>query len=137
MEILLEIAGVLLVALAVLHAFFPGHFKWRDELRSVSLLTRQIHYIHTFFIALILLLTGLLCMVDASDLLRTRLGRMVGLGLFVFWLCRMLIQFFGYSPALWRGKRLETAMHVLFSLLWLFFTVTFGLVAFAATAPQS
>jgi len=130
MQSLLEIAGALLVALALFHAFLPGHFKWRDELRSVTLLTRQIHYIHTFFIALTLLLTGLLCLADARELLHTPLGQKITLGLFVFWLCRLVIQFFGYSPALWKGKRFETAMHLLFSLLWVFFTLVFGFAAF-------
>jgi len=130
MQSLLEIAGALLVALALFHAFLPGHFKWRDELRSVTLLTRQIHYIHTFFIALTLLLTGLLCLAEARELLHTPLGQKITLGLFVFWLCRLVIQFFGYSPALWKGKRFETAMHLLFSLLWVFFTLVFGFSAF-------
>lgn len=129
MDTLLKTAGVLLVALALFHAVLPGYFKWRDELRGITLLTRQIHYIHTFFIGLTLLLMGLLCLTRSAELLHTPLGRSVCLGFAVFWLCRWVIQFFGYSASHWRGKRLETAVHVVFALLWTFFTAVFALAS--------
>ena len=130
MECLLKISGGILVGLALLHAFFPRHFKWKAELRSITLLTRQIHYVHTFFIALTILLFGLLCLINTSDLLHTPLGRQVCLGIAVFWGCRLFVQFFGYSSSLWKGKRFETTIHVVFSLLWIFLTSVFGLAAF-------
>ena len=129
MKTWLEINGSLLVALALLHAVFPRYFKWREDLRGASLLTRQILHVHTFFIALTVGLMGLLCLASTDALLSTPLGRQLCLGLFVFWLCRLLIQFFGYSSALWRGKRLETAAHVIFAGLWLNLTLCFGVAA--------
>lgn len=131
MESLLEFSGFLMIGLALVHAVFPRHFKWAEELRSITLLTRQIHYIHTFFIALTILLLGVLCLTNPSELLTTPLGRQVCIGIFVFWFCRLLIQFFGYSPSLWKGKRFETAVHILFALLWTFFSAVFGLAAFS------
>jgi hypothetical protein len=136
MEALLKIAGVILVGLAVLHAFFPTYFKWKDELRTITPLTRQIHYIHTFFIALIVLLNGLLYLTSTTELLTTALGHRISLGFSVFWACRLFLQFFGYSSSLWRGKLFETAMHVLFSLLWLFLTLVFGFAAFGPLHGQ-
>lgn len=130
MESLLEFSGILLIALALLHAIFPRYFKWREELRSITLLTRQIHYVHTFFIALIIFLIGLLCLTSAIDLMHTSLGRRISLGIFVFWVCRLFIQFFGYSSVLWKGKRFETAIHVLFVGLWAFLALVFGFTAF-------
>jgi hypothetical protein len=130
MELLLKISGVLSIGLALLHAFFPRHFKWREELAGITLLTRQIHYIHTFFIALTVLLLGLLSLTCSAELLHTSLGRKVSLGIFIFWLCRLVLQFFGYSSSHWKGKSFETVVHFLFSALWLFFTVIYGLAAF-------
>lgn len=130
MASLLEFSGVLLIALALLHAFFPRYFKWREELRSITPLTRQIHYVHTFFIALVILLIGLLCLTSSADLLDTALGRKIAFGIFVFWACRLFVQFFGYSSALWKGKPFETAVHIVFSCLWVFLCITFGLAAF-------
>jgi hypothetical protein len=130
MDALLKVAGGILLGLAVLHAFFPTYFKWKDELSTITPLTRQIHYIHTFFIALTVLLNGLLYLTCTTDLLTTPLGHRISLGFFIFWACRLILQFFGYSSSLWRGKPFETVMHFLFSLLWFFLTAVFGLAAF-------
>jgi len=130
MESLLRISGILMIGLALLHVIFPRYFKWKEELRSITLLTRQVHYIHTFFIGLIVLLMGALCIGSASELLTTTLGRQVCFGLFIFWFCRLMVQFFGYSSSHWKGKSFETAVHVVFSLFWMFLSVVFGLAAF-------
>jgi hypothetical protein len=39
------------------------------------------------------------------------------------------VQLFGYSATLWKGKLFETVMHVLFTLLWAYVSVIFGMVA--------
>jgi hypothetical protein len=125
MEIYFKVAGVLLIVLSALHAVFPKYFKWEAELIFLSLVNRQMFYIHTFFIALLLLLMGLLCLTSAPELINTSLGKKVSLGLAVFWLARLVIQFFGYSSELWRGKKFETSIHILFSVLWMYFCWVF------------
>ena len=77
-------------------------------------------YVHTFFIALVVLLMGVFCIYATND--------MVCFGLFVFWLVRLVFQFFVYSSKLWKGKRFETCVHVAFSALWVYFTTIFFLV---------
>ncbi len=128
MQLQLEFIGALLVVLALLHGGFARYFGWRREFATVSLINRQMMYVHTFFIALAVLLMGLLCLTSAAELVGTALGRRVALGLGVFWLARLLVQFFGYSATLWRGKRFETVIHVLFSLLWAYLSGVFLLV---------
>ena len=125
MEINLQIAGLVQIALALLHGAFPKRFRWKEEFSSVSLLSRQIMYVHTLFVALVVFLMGVLCFTSAPDLVSTSLGKRVCLGLAVFWGVRLVIQFFGYSSELWRGKRLETSIHVIFSILWVYLTATF------------
>ncbi len=125
MEIHFKVAGALLIALSALHAVFPKYFKWEAELISLSLINRQMFYIHTFFIALLLLLMGLLCLTSAPELINTSLGKKVSLGLAMFWLARLAIQFFGYSSELWKGKKFETGIHILFSVLWIYFCWVF------------
>lgn len=129
MKPVLEITGGLLIGLALLHVFFPRYFRWREETSGCGLLTRQILHVHTFFIGLTVFLIGLLCLTSADELLHTALGRRITLGLAVFWGIRLLVQFFGYSPELWRGKPFETAMHILFSILWLYLTSVFVLAS--------
>ncbi|MEQ1732530.1 MAG: hypothetical protein ABL940_02600 [Bacteroidia bacterium] len=125
MELHLHIIGVLLTVLAVVHIGFPTYFKWKTELKHLSLINLEMMYVHTFFVALIVLLMGLLCITSAHELITTPLGNKIVLGLCVFWTTRLFIQFFGYSSALWKGKLFETSMHILFSVLWAYVSVVF------------
>lgn len=127
MELHLNIVGWLMVLLAIVHIAFPRRFDWKKECGSLSLINRQMMYIHTFFIGLVVLLMGILCISAAHELANTSLGQKVSLGLFVFWVTRLIVQFFGYSSKLWRGKKFETFMHILFSLLWSYFSIVFFL----------
>jgi|TARA_B110000967_G_C18849947_1_gene544083 hypothetical protein len=125
MEIHFKIIGILLIALAFVHIVFPKYFNWDKELKSLSLINRQMMTVHTFFIALTVLLMGLLCLTSSAQLIETNLGKKISLGLGVFWTVRLVIQFFGYSSDLWKGKKFETFMHIIFSLLWTYLSIIF------------
>ncbi|KUG07269.1 hypothetical protein [Solirubrum puertoriconensis] len=129
MEQGLKIAGGLLVVLAMVHAGFPRYFRWTTQFASVSLINRQMMYIHTLFIALVLLLMGLLCLTSAPELTGTAFGRKIALGCGVFWLVRLVVQFVGYSPSLWRGKPFETAAHLGLTMLWMYLSAVFLMAA--------
>jgi hypothetical protein len=129
MHLHLKILGVLLVGLALLHIVFPRYFRWKTTTSSLEQVTREILYVHTFFIALTVLLMGLLCLSSTQLLLTTPLGHRICLGLAVFWTLRLLFQFFGYSAQLWKGKRFETLVHIAFSGLWLYLSTVFWLAA--------
>jgi hypothetical protein len=128
MEIHLRIIGVLLILLALIHFSFEKYFDWKRELSSLSIMNRQMMYVHSFFIALTVLLMGVLCLASAEELAGSHLGKQVALGVAVFWIIRLVIQFFGYSSKIWKGKRFETGIHILFSLFWLYLSVVFLLV---------
>ncbi|MBI3234965.1 MAG: hypothetical protein HYZ42_13180 [Bacteroidetes bacterium] len=128
MEIHIRIIGVLFIVLAFVHAIFPKYFNWKKELSSLSLINQQLMTIHTFFIALTVLLMGVLCLTSSHDLIYTPLGQKISLGLALFWTIRLIFQFFGYSPELWRNKPFETAVHYIFAVLWLYISVVFGVV---------
>ena len=121
----LKIIGGLFILLAFLHIFFPRYFAWKQELSPLSLINRQMMYVHLFFIALLVFLLGLLCLTSADALLNTQLGKRISLGLGLFWAIRLYVQFFVYSPKLWKGKRFETSMHILFSLFWAYVSTIF------------
>ena len=57
-RISIEIAGVLMIILSAVHLVFPRYFNWRTELSGLSLINRQVMYMHTFFIGFIVLLMG-------------------------------------------------------------------------------
>ena len=129
MNIHLHIIGSLLTLLAVIHIIFPKYFNWNKELKSLSLINRQMMMVHTFFIAFIVLLMGLLCLTSSSELIETSLGRKISFGLALFWVIRLIFQLFIYSSKLWRGKKFETTVHIVFTLLWIYFGSVFIIIS--------
>ena len=124
----LRVVGGLMALLAVVNLFVPGRFNWREELSRVSLLNRQIFQAHTVFIVLLIALMSALFLTCAEALLEpTRLSRAVLIGLTIFWGLRALMQWFFYSPQVWRGNRFNTVMHGVFSLGWIYVTSVCGL----------
>jgi hypothetical protein len=123
----LQIVGVLLLTLGSGHFFFGRYFGWNEELASLSLLTRQVFFVHSFFIALILALLGI-CSVFYADTLLTpnALSPVLLAGIVVFWVSRLLVQLFVYDSRIWRGRRFYTAMHIVFSLMWTYFVATYS-----------
>ncbi len=125
MEIHFKIIGILLIALALIHIIFPRYFNWKEELKSLSLMNRQMMGVHTFFIAFTIFFMGVLCLTSTNELIQTKLGKTITFGFGVFWTTRLFIQFLGYSSALWKGKKFETTVHILFTLLWIYLSVVF------------
>ena len=116
--------------LALIHVGFPNHFKWKTELASLSIMNRQMMYVHSFFIALVVFLMGLLSFTSYEELIGTPFGKKISLGIGFFWVIRMAVQFFVYSPKLWKGKTVETIVHVFFSLFWIYTSLVFILISF-------
>lgn len=125
MELYLKITGILLIILAFIHAGFPKYFNWKGELSSLSIINRQMMYFHMFFIAFAVFLMGVLCLTCSKELLTTTLGKKISLGIGIFWVVRLVVQFVGYSSKTWKGKPFETSMHILFSILWVYISGIF------------
>ena len=125
METHLKIIGILLMSLALMHLIFPKYFNWKEELQSLSLINKQLMIVHTFFIALGVFLMGLLCLTSTTELIETELGKTISFGFGFFWSIRLIIQFWGYSSKLWKGKSFETIIHVVCSGLWMYLSTIF------------
>jgi hypothetical protein len=128
MEFHLKITGVILILLAFVHIIFPKYFNWKNDLKSVSLINKEMVYVHTFFIAATVLLMGILCICCTADLINTRLGKQISFGLFIFWGLRLACQIFIYSASHWKTKIFETVIHILFLLLWAYFALVFYII---------
>jgi hypothetical protein len=123
----LKVVGVLLVALGLAHSLFGRYFNWKQELAPLSLLTRQVFQVHGFFIALVVAMMGVCSLFYTTALLASGdLSRVVLTGFLVFWLSRLAIQLFVYDPAIWRGRRFYTFMHVVFTIFWIYVVLTYG-----------
>lgn len=130
MIVQLKIIGVLLLVLSLLHIGFSKYFNWKLELKSLSLINKQMMQVHTFFIALVVFLFGLLCLTSSNELVSTVFGRKISLGLGVFWTIRLIFQVFIYSSKLWKGKKFETIMHILFTMFWIYMSSVFFIIYF-------
>jgi hypothetical protein len=128
MELHLKTIGLLCIGMGLIHVIFPKYFNWEKDLQSISLINKQLMYVHAFFIGLIVLLIGVFCIYSSEDIIHTKLGKQLALGLFIFWFIRLLFQFFVYSPKLWKGKLFETSVHIIFSCLWTYFSSVFFLI---------
>ena len=122
----LRLAGALLLCLAAAHVVLPRALGWSVELQSVSLMTRQVSYVHTYFIGLLCALFGLAGTVLATDLLTPdRLARAVLIGAIAVWGSRLLAELCIFDSSLWRGNTLTVLGHVAFVLLWTYQTLVF------------
>jgi hypothetical protein len=130
----LRVVGLIMAALVVVNLAIPHRFAWRVELSRLSLLNRQIFTAHAIFLVLTLALFAVLLLFYGPDLLTpTPLSRALLGGLTIFWGLRMLMQWWFYSPQIWRGHRFNTAMHYLFSAVWMYVTAVCA-AAWAAAA---
>jgi hypothetical protein len=128
MDLHLKLIGIILIVLASIHIVFPKYFNWGEELKRLSLINKQMMHIHTFFIALVVLLMGIFCLGSSSELIETPLGKKICFGLSIFWFARLVVQFFGYSTILWRGKKKETFIHILFAIIWAYLSIVFFII---------
>jgi hypothetical protein len=122
-EIHLRAVGCLMLGIAALSVYVPRRFGWGAEIGRLTLLTRQVFVVHAAFVsvAVRLLFAG-----HAGAFTQPGpLPRAVLAGMLVLWGARLLAQWFYYDARLWRGNRLHTAMHVLFSGIYTYFVAVF------------
>jgi hypothetical protein len=116
----LRLAGAAMLVLAALYPIYPRRFGWRQQLRRVEPLTRQVFWVHVGFIVLLLVLQGVLLLafapvvVDGSPAATALL-----IGMLAFWSYRLIAQLLIYEPGLWQGNPLHTVVHLAFTALWL------------------
>jgi hypothetical protein len=126
LAILLRIAGAMLLLLAAMHGPISRGLKWSEESLLLSPVNAAIFRVHTLFICLILLLMGLPCIADPWVFLqRTRAGSWLAWTFAAFWTARLYVQLFVFPRTLWLGKRFETKVHFIFTVIWIFLAALF------------
>ncbi len=127
---LLRIAGAGLILLVIVHHPIGRHLKWREDAERLSPVNASIFRVHTFFICLVLVMMGLPCLFDPRVFLEpTRAGKWLAWSFSAFWAIRLYVQWFVYQADLWRGKRVETFVHLCFTLVWTALTALFAACA--------
>lgn len=127
LTLLLRIAGAGLILLAVLHVPIGRRLKWREDAARMTPVNASIFHVHTFFICLVLVMMALPCLLDPRVFIsQSRAGAWLAWSISAFWACRLYFQWFVYKPELWRGQRLQTAIHWSFTLIWTALTSLFA-----------
>ena len=124
----LRLIGACLIVQSFAHIHLHRRLKWREEAARMSPFNAAVFHVHIFFVCLVLVMMGLPLLVDPGLLLeKSRAGAWASWLLCIFWATRLWCQCVTYDPRWWQGLKFETAMHRLFTFVWLALTVIFGL----------
>ena len=114
------IAAAAQLLVAGLNLFLVRIMKWEEVVARMPQLVREVFNVHAWFITITLTIFGVVTIRFAGELAAgtNDLGRWLVAGIGIFWLIRWLIQFFYYNPSHWRGKRVETIVHIVLIFLY-------------------
>lgn len=126
----LRVAGAGLILLALLHIPISRELKWKEEGRLLSPMNESVFHVHAFFICLVLVIMGLPSLLSPQALLeKSQLGKWTAVCWSAFWFIRLYCQWFVYRSVLWKGNPRDTVIHYWFTLVWIYLTTVYGLVA--------
>jgi hypothetical protein len=98
LQSLIFVSGVLHFGTLVASAAVPQVLDWKAELGKLDLLSRQLIWVHGLFIVLTIIGFGVLTISCSGELaVRTPLARAVCGFIALFWLARLLVQFFVFD----------------------------------------
>jgi len=90
---LLFMCGLYNLAFAIFHIFFWKLFNWRRDLRKNHPANRAIIQILNIRLIYVFILFGLVYLLYPEDLINTKLGFFIMLGILGFWIGRTIEQF--------------------------------------------
>ncbi|MDT3405603.1 hypothetical protein [Mucilaginibacter terrae] len=125
---IVTVAGLAQIALVLGSVFIPHILKWKAALNGVQPLIKKLFWTYAVYILCINLSFGLLSALAAPDLVNgTKLATLVSAFITIYWLSRVLVQFFYFDrssfPTGWLYILGEVALVCLFIML----TLTYGL----------
>lgn len=92
-QVWIYICGLHSLLFAVFHMAFWRLFKWKTQLRKMSLVNRATMQVLNTRLIFIFLLFAFLCFVYPRELYATSLGQALLAGISLFWLGRLIEQF--------------------------------------------
>ena len=124
---LLLTAAVLQTILAILNLCLVRLMRWKQELRELPSLLREVFHVHAFFVSLTLAIFALLTWRFSSEMVtgNNPLGVWLAASIGTFWGIRTMIQCAYYSHSHWWGKTGPTLVHAALSFIYAGMTVTY------------
>ena|SRR5688572_6921731 len=127
--ILLKLAGILQIALCIGSLWIPKLLNWNLELSKLSKLIRQIFWTYAGYILMFNFSFGLLSFYGAEELLeKSFLSKAISVFIFMYWLARVMIQFFFFTSSAPKGMIYKAGEIALVS-LFIFLTIIYGWVS--------
>ncbi len=117
-EIIIFACGIHSILFAVFHIAFWRLFKWRTELKKLTLVNSAIMQISNILLIYIFLFTAFLCFYFNEELYTTTLGKVIMTGMSIFWIIRTIEQFI-FLPLNNRFVHLLTIMFIAGAILFL------------------
>jgi hypothetical protein len=99
-------AGAIHAGIVFANIPLPGRLRVRENLAAVPHFLRQIFYVHWLYIVAVVAFFSALCFAFARDLAGASwLGRFLSAFMAMFWLSRLLLQWFYYDAGVRRANR--------------------------------
>jgi hypothetical protein len=122
LQLNLTVTGVLLVGLGALHIALPAVLGWHRELAGASPISREVSYVHCYFIGLACVLWGLLPLTAGRLLIQPGpVNRLVLIGAVTFWASRLIIQLAVFNRHA-RQSAAWLSLSAAGTILWLYLT---------------
>jgi len=93
MKAIFILCGFYQIAFAVFHLYFPKIFNWKKDLQNLSAANKAITQILNNRLIYFFLFTGIMYFVFDEQILRSKLGIFIHIGMLVFWIGRTIEQF--------------------------------------------
>lgn len=123
------IAGILQLSVLVASSLVPFQLDWRNELKSLPKLHRQLYFVYGGYVVLGIISLGVISIVYANELASASgVARGVCTYAALFWGIRLSLQAFLDAKPFLKNGWLQAGYHVL-TLLFIYFTIVFGYLA--------
>jgi hypothetical protein len=126
---MIRLAGLGQIVLALGSLAVPKALAWRTELAKTAPLIKQMFWVYAAYIFVINLSFGLVSLLCAGDLTDgSGLGTMLAGFIAVYWVSRVLIQFFYFDRSNFPAGGWNRAAEILLVAAFVFFSLVYGWV---------
>jgi hypothetical protein len=127
MELLIKLAGLGQIGLALGSVTIPYILWWNAELSKLSTLIRRIFWTYAVYIFSINMFFGVISLAVSTDLLgKSALALYMNGLMAVYWISRLLIQFFYFKRDSFPKGKYYTLGEVFLTTLFVFFSGVYG-----------
>jgi hypothetical protein len=124
---MIHLAGAGQIVLALGSLAVPGVLRWRNELAKVQPLIKQMFWVYAAYIFVVNLCFGLLSLFDGSDLeSRSALAEIITGFIAVYWISRIVIQFFYFDRRYFPAGAWHRAAEVALVAAFAFFSLVYS-----------